>query len=638
MTLAMWRPISTRCAERAAAVLAAIALVAIATAWAPALAQNPAKPPTAAQNPPTPGAGTEGAAQKAVPAASAAGKDDGQWTMAEKNYAATRYSTLDQVNGGNVAKLRPEFAFSTGVNKGQEAAPLIVDNTMYIVTAYPNNLFALDLTKPGAPIKWEYQPHPEPASQGVACCDVVNRGAAFSNGKIFYNTLDDNTVAVDAKTGKEVWKTKLGRINQGETMTMAPLVVKDKVLVGNSGGEMGVRGWITALDANSGKIAWRAYSTGPDKDVLIGSDFHPYYPQDKGKDLGVKTWPPEAWRTGGGTVWGWIAYDPDLNLIYYGTANPGPWNQEQRPGDNLWTAGVFARDPDTGAAKWFYQSFPHDEHDYDGVNEIILLDMPVNGKMRKVLLHPDRDGYLYVIDRATGELLQAHPYGPINSTKGVDMKTGRPILNPEKLTKVGQTVRDICPTASGTKDWEPSAFSPRTGLLYIPHANLCMDWEDVQVNYISGTPYVGANVVMKPGPGGNRGVLTAWDPIAGKPVWQIKEDLPVWSGALVTAGDLVFYGTMDGWFKAVDAKTGKLYWQFKTGSGIIGQPVAYRGPDGREYIAIFSGVGGWAGAIVSGNLDPKDPTAALGFVGAMADLKQKTAPGGTVYVFALPPS
>jgi PQQ-dependent dehydrogenase (methanol/ethanol family) len=615
MMRAMWRPIFIRCAKAAAALALLLPVGAVA------LAQNPAQP-----------------AQKAVPEAAAVGKDDGQWTMAEKNYAATRYSSLDQINGGNVAKLRPEFAFSTGVNRGEEAAPLVVDSTMYIVTAYPNDLFALDLTKPGAPLKWEYQPHPDAGSQGVACCDVVNRGAAYSDGKLFFNTLDDNTVAVDAKTGKELWKTKLGDINRGETMTMAPLVVKGKVLVGNSGGEFGVRGWITALDANSGKIAWRAYSTGPDKDVLIGADFKPFYKQDKGADLGVKTWPPQAWKTGGGTVWGWIAYDPDLNLIYYGTANPGPWNQEQRPGDNLWTAGVFARDPDTGAAKWFYQTFPHDEHDYDGVNEIILLDMPVNGKVRKVLLHPDRDGYMYVLDRATGELLQAHPYGPINSTKGVDLKTGRPIVNPEKTTKLGQTVRDICPTASGAKDWQPSAFSPRTGLVYIPHENLCMDWEDLQVNYIAGTPYVGANVVMKPGPGGNRGFLTAWDPVAGKPVWQDKEDLPVWSGALATAGDLVFYGTMDGWFKAIDAKTGGLKWQFKTGSGIIGQPVAYKGPDGREYIAVFSGVGGWAGAIVAGNLDPKDPTAALGFVGAMADLKQRTAPGGTVYVFALPSS
>ena len=373
--------------------------------------------------------------------------------------------------------------------------------------------------------------------------------------------------------------------------------------------------------------------------MLIGPDFHPFYDSDKGQDLGVKTWPPQAWMIGGGTVWGWIAYDPDLNLIYYGTANPGPWNQEQRPGDNKWTAGVFARDPDTGTAKWFYQIFPHDEHDYDGVNEIILLDMPVDGKMRKALIHPDRNGYLYVIDRTTGEVLSADPYGPVNSTKGIDLKTGRPILNPEKVTKLGQTVRDICPTASGTKDWEPSAFSPHTGLdlhparqslhglgkragqLHRGHALCRRQCRD------EGRPRRQSRRADRLGPGTAQGR-------AGK----IKEDLPVWSGALVTAGDLVFYGTMEGWFKAVDARTGELKWQFKTGSGIIGQPVAYRGPDGREYVAILSGVGGWAGAIVAGNLDPKDPTAALGFVGAIPDLKQKTTPGGTLYVFALPPS
>jgi lanthanide-dependent methanol dehydrogenase len=492
------------------------------------------------------------------------------------------------------------------------------------------------LTKPGAPLKWVYKPHPERAAQGVACCDVVNRGASYANGLIFYNTLDDYTVAVDANTGKQVWKTKLGSIEKGETMTMAPLAAKGKVFVGASGGERGVRGWLTALDQKTGKIAWRAYSTGPDKDVLIGSDFHPFYPQDKGKDLGVSTWPPDAWKTGGGTVWGWVAFDPDLNLVYYGTANPGPWNQEQRPGDNKWTAGIFARDPDTGAAKWYYQYTPHDEHDYDGINESLLLNEMIDGKPRKVLVHPDRNGHMYVIDRTNGQVLQANDYGPVNSTKGVDLKTGKLILNPDKETKLGAVVHDICPTASGTKDWEPSSFSPITGFMYVPHENLCMDWEDVQVNYIAGTPFVGANVVMKAGPGGNRGEVTAWDPVTGKPVWQIKEDFPAWSGSVATAGNLVFYGTMDGWFKAVDAKTGKLLWKFKTGSGIIGQPIVYKGPDGHEYVAILDGVGGWAGAIVSGNLNPEDPTGALGFVGAMADLKQKTTPGGTLYVFALP--
>ncbi|MBV8451300.1 MAG: PQQ-binding-like beta-propeller repeat protein, partial [Deltaproteobacteria bacterium] len=377
------------------------------------------------------------AADRAVAPASAAPRDDGQWRMAPKNYASTRFSTLDQINNDNVKNLQVDFTLSLGVDRGQEAAPLVVDNTMYVVTAYPNFLYALDLTKPGAPLKWIYQPHPEAASQGEACCDVVNRGAAYWNGKVIINTLDGNTIAVDANTGKEVWRTKLAYINRGETLTMAPLVVKGKVLVGNSGGEFGVRGWLVALDADTGKISWKAFSTGPDKDVLLGADFHPYYTMDQGKDLGVKTWPPDAWKIGGGTVWGWISYDPDLNLIYYGTGNPGPWNAEQRPGDNKWTCGIFARDPDNGEAKWFYQMSPHDEDDYDGINEQILLNVPIDGQTRKVLLHPDRDGFLYTIDRTNGQVIGADTYGFVNSATGVDLKTGRIQLNPDKETKLG---------------------------------------------------------------------------------------------------------------------------------------------------------------------------------------------------------
>jgi lanthanide-dependent methanol dehydrogenase len=570
------------------------------------------------------------------PPASAAPPDDAQWTMPAKNYASTRYSELTEINVENVKNLQVAFTFSTGVNKGQEAAPLVVGGTMYIVSPYPNILYALDLTKEGAPMKWKYEPKPEPAAQGVACCDVVNRGATYSNGRIYFNTLDNNAIAVEADTGKELWRTKLGSINRGETITMAPLVVKDKVLVGNSGGEYGVRGWVIALDATTGKQVWKAYATGPDADVLIGPDFKPFYDSDKGKDLGVTSWPPDAWRQGGGTMWGWISYDPELNLIYHGTANPGPWNHEQRPGDNKWTAGIFARDADTGRARWFYQFTPHDLHDWDGINEIILLDMQWQGQPRKVLVRPERNGYLYVIDRTNGEVLSAEPYAYINSSSGVDLKTGRLRLNAEKEPKLNRTVRDICPTAPGAKDWNPSAYSSRTGLLYIPHNNLCMDWQGLDANYIAGTPYVGAEVKMKPGPGGNRGEFSAWDVQNARKRWSIKESFPVWSGAVATAGNVVFYGTMEGWFKAVSAETGELLWQFKTGSGIIGQPVTYRGPDGRQYVAILSGVGGWSGAIVSGDLDPRDGTAALGFVNAMADLKEATTKGGSLYVFRLP--
>jgi lanthanide-dependent methanol dehydrogenase len=560
--------------------------------------------------------------------------DDGQWVRPAKDYASTRYSSLDQINTSNAKQLKVAWTFSTGMDRGHEAAPLYVNGTLYIITPWPNTLFALD-AKSGA-IKWQYNPNPSPSSKGVACCDWVNRGGSYAFGNIYYNTLDGFTVAVNATTGKEVYKTKLGDITKGETITMAPLVVKDKVLVGNSGGEFGVRGWLIAVDAHSGKIVWRAYSTGPDKEVLIGPRFKPFYGSDKGQDLGVKTWPPDAWKIGGGTVWGWVSYDPETNLIFYGTANPGPWNADERPGDNKWTAGIFARDADTGEAVWFYQYSQHDLYDYDGVNENLLLELPINGQQRKVVVHPDRNGYVYVLDRATGQPLSANPFAYVNTSKGVDLKSGLLQYNDEKKPKFGSVTREICPSAPGAKDWQPSAFSPRTGLLYLPHNNLCMDEEDVSVSYIAGTPYVGANVKMFAGPGGHGGEFTAWDPINGKAVWNIKDRFPVWSGALATAGDVVFFGTMDGYFKAVNAKTGEELWQFKAGSGIIGQPVTYRGPDGKQYVAVLSGVGGWAGAIVSGGLDLRDPTAALGFVGAMKELPKYTSKGGQLYVFALP--
>ncbi|HEY3584572.1 MAG TPA: PQQ-dependent dehydrogenase, methanol/ethanol family, partial [Casimicrobiaceae bacterium] len=441
---------------------------------------------------------------------------------------------------------------------------------------------------------------------------------------------------LDAKTGKEDWRVQLGDIAKGETITMAPFVVKDKVYVGNSGGEYGVRGWLQAIDAASGKLLWRAYSTGPDSEVLIGPSFKPFYPQDRGTDLGKTTWPGEAWKIGGGTVWGFLSYDPELQLIYYGTANPGPWNPAQRPGDNKWTAGIFARDANTGQARWFYQTSPHDLHDYDGINESILIDVVVAGQTHKALVHPDRNGYVYVLDRVTGQVLSATPYVPITTSLRVDVKSGRIDWNPEKQPEPGKTVRDICPASPGGKDWQPAAYSPRTRLVYIPHQNLCQDAMTSQVSYIAGTPYVGAELKMKVGPGGKRGLFTAWDPAAAKAAWKIEEDFPVWSGALATAGDIVFYGTMEGWFKAVDAKTGNELWKFKTGSGIVGQPVSYRGPDGKQYIAILSGVGGWAGGIVANNLDARDQSAGGGFANAMSDLPQKTAKGGMLYVFALP--
>ncbi|HEX7369414.1 MAG TPA: methanol/ethanol family PQQ-dependent dehydrogenase [Rhodanobacteraceae bacterium] len=560
-----------------------------------------------------------------------------EWVMPGKNYAGTRFSKLDQINRGDVKNLAVAWVFSTGVLRGHEAAPIVIGDTMYVVTPYPNILYALDLSKDGA-IKWVFKPHPEPASQGVACCDVVNRGEAYADGKIFFNTLDDHTIAVDAKTGKQVWNTKVGDINHGATMTMAPLVVRNHVLVGVSGGELGVRGWLKSLDTNTGKVQWTAWSTGPDKDVLIGKDFNPPYPQDRGKNLGETTWPnKQAWEIGGGSVWGWITYDPKLNLIYYGTGNPGPWNPYQRPGRNLWTTTLFARDPDTGMAKFAVQWNPHDEHDYDGINESVLANIKIDGREREVLMHPDRNGYLYVQDRTTGKIISAKPFLPgTNTIESVNLKTGVPVVNPAEQPKLNQTVTNMCPAATGGKDWQPSAYSPITGLLYIPHNHLCQDEEVSKVGYIEGTPYLGAKVAMKAAPGGWRGAFTAYDPVHARVLWSDHEKFPVWSGALVTAGGIAFYGTMDRWFKAVDAKTGKLLWKIRLGSGINGQPITYKGPDGRQYVAVLAGVGGWSGAVVAGGLDPRNPYGALGFVGATQDLPNYTAKGGTLYVFALP--
>jgi PQQ-dependent dehydrogenase (methanol/ethanol family) len=565
--------------------------------------------------------------------------EDGQWPIAAKDFGATRYSGLAEITTENVGRLALKWTFSSGRLRGHEAPPLVVGSTMYVTTPFPNQLVALDLASPGAPMKWTYRPPIIEAAEGVACCDIVNRGAAYADGRVFLNTLDNQTVAVDARTGKEVWRVRTGDIHRGETITMAPLVVKGKVLVGNSGGEFGVRGKLTALDAATGKIVWRAYSTGPDDEVLIGPSFKPHYAQDRGKDLGVSTWPADAWKIGGGTVWGWLSYDPELDLVYYGTGNPGPWNAELRPGDNKWTAGIFARDPDDGQARWFYQWSPHDLYDWDGVNENVLVDLPVDGPgtpLRKVLLHADRNGYLYMLDRATGEVLKASPFAYITALAGIDLTTGRPNYVPAKHPKTGTITRDVCPPAPGAKDWQPTSFSPRTGWLYIPHQNMCMDVESVEANYIEGTPYVGANTPMKAGPGGHRGEVTAWDPIAAREVWTIRESFPVWSGTVVTAGDVVFYGTLDRWFKAVDARTGKELWRFRTASGIIGQPISFRGPDGKQYVAVFDGVGGWAGAVVAGDLTTTDSNSAIGMVGATEDLPKHTEKGGTLYVFGLP--
>jgi PQQ-dependent dehydrogenase (methanol/ethanol family) len=561
-------------------------------------------------------------------------RDDKQWVMPSKNYAQTRFSGLTQINAANAAKLQVAWEFSVGSTHGQEAAPIVVGDTMYVVGAYPNELFALDAVS--GDLKWKYSPRVDPASQGVACCDVVNRGEVYDNGKIFYNTLDDHTVAVDAKTGKEVWAVKLGEITRGETMTMAPVAAHGKILVGNSGGEMGIRGWLTALDENTGKIVWRGYSIGPDKDVLIGPRFKPFYADAKGKDLGIKSWPNGRWQTGGGPVWGWVSYDPQTNLIFYGTGNPGPWNSNQRPGDNKWTSTIFARDADTGEVVWADQLDPHDLYDFDEINENLLLDLPINGQVRPVLVHPGRNGFMFVIDRATGQIYSADKFDIQNSIKSFDLKTGRPVMNDDLKPLLKKNITGICPGSPGSKDWQPTAYSPLTKLIYIPHQHLCMDFETGEAAYIPGTPYVGATLDMYAGPGGYRGEFAAWDPVKRTKVWAVHEKFPVWTGTMVTAGNIAVYGTMDRWFKVVDARSGKLLYQFHSPSGFIGQPITYQGKDGRQYIALLSGVGGWAGALANAEIDPRIRNSAGGFTGAVNDLPAFTSGGSTLMVFALP--
>jgi alcohol dehydrogenase (cytochrome c) len=558
-----------------------------------------------------------------------------EWTTPAGTVEGTRFSTLSQINVGNVGGLRQEFQYVTGVKAGHQGAPLVVGNTMYVVGPYPNQLFALDLTRPGQ-TRWIYSPRPDEFAKGEACCDIVNRGAVYASGKVIYNALDNTTVAVDAVTGREVWRTNFGDPRTGQTMVMGPLVVGNKVFVGNSGAELGIRGWVAALDVNTGREVWRAASTGSDADVRIGARFRPYYAKDQGKDLGLTTWPGTLWKQGGGTVWGWLTYDPQLNLLFEGTSNPAPWNPDIRPGDNKWTSTIFARDPDTGEAVWAYQMTPHDAWDFDTVNENIVVDLPVDGAVRQLLVHFNKNGFAYTLDRVTGQVLVAKPFVPVNWADRIDLATGSPVLNPAKIPHEGVVTKDICPAPPGGKDMEPAAFSPATGLFYVPSMNVCADTEPLKVNFFEGSPYVGASVTMKAGPGGVRGELIAWDAVKGTKSWGIPELFPLYSGVLATAGNLVFYGTMDRWFKAVDATTGRVVFQTKLPSGIIGSPMTFTGADGKQRVAVYSGVGGLLGSVVSGHLAVDDPYAAFGITGVTADLPNYTPTGGAVHVFKLP--
>jgi len=564
-------------------------------------------------------------------------RDPKQWAMPTGDYANRRFSRLDQINSDNVKRLTVAWTFSTGVLRGHEGGPLVIGSVMYISTPFPNIVYALDLNREGQ-IIWKYEPKQDPNVIPVMCCDTVTRGVAYGDGKIFLYQADTTLVALRADTGAVVWSVENGNPAIGETGTSAPQVVKDKVLVGISGGEFGIRGSLTAYDLKTGKRVWRGYSMGPDSDTLIDPVRTTSLGKPVGPDSGTNTWKGDQWKIGGGATWGWYSFDPELNLVYYGSGNPSTWNPKQRPGDNRWSMTVWARDADTGVAKWVYQMTPHDEWDYDGINEMIL----VNQEMRKVLVHFDRNGFGYTIDRETGEPLVAEKYDPaVNWATKVDLdknsKTyGRPLVVKKYSTEQnGEDVNSqgICPAALGSKDEQPAAYSPYTGLFYIPANHVCMDYEPFHVSYTAGQPYVGATLSMYPPPGEpNMGNFTAWDAKTGKIVWQKKELFSVWSGALATAGNLVFYGTLDGYLKAVDARTGDELYRFKTPSGIIGNVMTYT-HRGKQYIAVLSGVGGWAGIGMAAGLT-KD-TDGLGAVGAYKALANYTQLGGVLTVFAL---
>ena len=573
------------------------------------------------------------------------------WVMPTGNYANQRYSELDQITKENVGQMQVAWTMSTGVLRGHEGSPIVIGDMMYFATPFPNNVFAVNLADEGK-ISWKYEPKQDPNVIGVMCCDTVYRGVSYAPADgdrpamVLLQQADTTLVALNAEDGSVVWQAKNGDAAKGETATMAPMVIKDKVFTGISGGEYGVQGHLTAYNLSDGSQAWRGYSTGPDDMTLMDPEKTTHLGEPVGKDSGTSTWEGDQWKIGGGTTWGWYSYDPKLNLIYYGTGNPSTWNPSQRPGDNRWSMTIFARDVDTGMAKWVYQMTPHDEWDFDGVNEMVLAELDMDGGTVPALVHMDRNGFGYTLNRDTGELLVAKKFDPaVNWATEVVMdkdseEYGRPQVVAEFSTEQnGEDTNSagICPAALGSKDQQPMAYSPETKLFYVPTNHVCMDYEPFRVSYSAGQPYIGATLSMYPAPQshGGMGNFIAWDATKGEIKWSLPEQFSVWSGALATKGGIVFYGTLEGYLKAVDAETGDELFKFKTPSGIIGNVMTYE-RDGKQYVGILSGIGGWAGIGLAAGLT--NPTDGLGAVGGYASLKDYTNLGGQLTVFALPDS
>lgn len=512
-----------------------------------------------------------------------------------------RYSPLKQINPETVRNLVPAWAFSFGGEKqrGQQSQPLIHDGKMFVTGSY-SRIYALDV-KTGEKL-WKYE-HRLP--EGIMpCCDVINRGAAIYGDLVIFGTLDAQLVALNKDTGRVVWREKIDDYKAGYSMTAAPQIVKGKLITGVSGGEFGVMGRVEARDPLTGKMIWM-------RPVVEGHMGYTYDKDGKAIENGVSgtvnaTWPGDLWKTGGAATWQAAYYDPDVNLIFMGTGNPAPWNSWLRPGDNLYSAATVAINPDTGKIVWHYQSTPHDGWDYDGVNEFISFEYndPKTGKLVKAGGKADRNGFFFVNDRATGKLLNAFPFvTQIDWAKGIDMETGRPIWNDEKRpgNPFLDSVKDAgkgevvfnAPSFLGGKNQMPMAFSPDTGLFYVPSNEWGMDIWNEPVSYKRGAAYLGAGFTIKPLYEDYIGAMRAVDPVNGKIVWEVKNNAPLWGGVLTTGGNLVFYGTPEGYLKAVNAKTGEEVWQFQTGSGVIAPPVTWD-DNGEQYVAVVSG---WGGAV-----------------------------------------
>lgn len=536
-----------------------------------------------------------------------AAADAGQWPMYGRTYDNQRFSPLNQINTGNVAKLKLAYTLQLGALRSNESTPIVVGDTLYVSSSWgPKTVFALD-AKSGA-IKWRYEPELPNDMMQYGCCDVNNRGVSYADGKIFVGRLDGHLVALDATTGKEIWKVQVVDYKQGSVITSPPLVVKNLVITGYGGGEYGGRGSLTAYDTSTGKEVWKTWT-------VPGAG-----------EPGNDTWKGDTWKTGGGAAWLIGSYDPKTNTVFWGTSNPSPWNAlvrgtgtgEYGKFTNLYTASTIALDAGTGKIKWFLQGTPHDAWDYDGVNEAVLADLNIGGKATPVMMKADRNGFFYVADRTSGKLVSAQHFVPTTWAKSVDLATAKPVEVAEKRPRMKFRALDICPNLIGGKNWQPMSYSPQTGLVYIPTNNICMDMEDDEVEYKRGTFFLGKDFPAKPGPGGYLGELVAWDPVKQKKVWGLKEPGPFNGGTTVTAGGLVFSGNIDGFFRAMDAKTGKVLWSVNLGSGITAGPTTFS-VDGKQYVAVVVGR--------SVSIPP--------FLGDVGNSMTRTPEGGALFVFTL---